>query len=103
MALFQTIYRYVPMYFPTLILMLLSSVFYWTLSWYLEKVFPGNNFAIYFYKLSDQWMRIRHERDQSFLVPVPVRKKISSRSRSRRKKVLVLGPGLGPGPGGKKF
>jgi hypothetical protein len=58
MAWFQTIYRYVPMYFPTLILMLLSCVFYWALSWYLEKVFPGNNFAIHLHKLSDQSMRI---------------------------------------------
>ncbi|CAF3818339.1 unnamed protein product [Rotaria sp. Silwood1] len=39
--IFRTIYRNVPMYFPTLIVMLLSCVFYWTLSWYLEKVFPG--------------------------------------------------------------
>ncbi len=35
----------------------------------------------------------RHERDQSFLVPVPVRKKISSRSRRKRN----FGPGPGPG------
>ncbi|CAF2516694.1 unnamed protein product [Rotaria sp. Silwood2] len=40
-AVFRTIYRYVPMYFPTLIVMLLSCIFYWALSWYLEKVFPG--------------------------------------------------------------
>ncbi|CAF3666934.1 unnamed protein product [Rotaria sp. Silwood1] len=40
-AIFRTIYSYVPMYFPTLIIMLLSCVFYWILSWYLEKVFPG--------------------------------------------------------------
>ena len=40
-ALFRTIYRRVPMYFPTLIVMLCSCVFYWILSWYIEKVFPG--------------------------------------------------------------
>ncbi|CAM4906302.1 unnamed protein product [Rotaria socialis] len=40
-ALFQIIYRNVPMFFSTLIIMICSSVFYWTLSWYLEKVFPG--------------------------------------------------------------
>ncbi|CAF1375172.1 unnamed protein product, partial [Rotaria sordida] len=40
-AIFRTIYSYVPMYFPTLIVMLLSCVFYWALSWYLEKIFPG--------------------------------------------------------------
>jgi hypothetical protein len=37
----------------------------------------------------------RHERDQSLLVPVPERKKISSRS--RREKILV------PVPAGKRF
>jgi hypothetical protein len=42
-------------------------------------------------------IEFRHERDQSFLVPVPVRKKISSRS--RRKKNF----GTGSGHGGKKF
>ncbi len=41
-ALFRTVYRHVPMYFPTLIVMILSCLFYWALSWYLEKVFPGN-------------------------------------------------------------
>ncbi|CAF1308472.1 unnamed protein product [Rotaria magnacalcarata] len=58
--LFQSIYRFVPQYFPTLITMLLSSVFYWILSWYLEKIFPGEygvpcdwNFA---FKL-DYWCR----------------------------------------------
>ena len=40
-AFFQTIYRYVPMYFPTLIIMMFSCLFYWLLSWYFEKVFPG--------------------------------------------------------------
>ncbi|CAF3526948.1 unnamed protein product [Rotaria sp. Silwood1] len=40
-SVFQTIYRNVPMYFPTLIIMILSCMFYWVLSWYLEKVFPG--------------------------------------------------------------
>ncbi|CAF4171491.1 unnamed protein product [Rotaria magnacalcarata] len=40
-ALFRTSYSNVPMYFPTLIIMILSCVFYWLLSWYLEKVFPG--------------------------------------------------------------
>ncbi|UJR08477.1 hypothetical protein I4U23_012744 [Adineta vaga] len=40
-ALFRTIYRFVPMYFPTLIVMIFSCLFYWCLSWYLEKVFPG--------------------------------------------------------------
>jgi hypothetical protein len=40
-ALFRTVYRRVPMYFPTLIVMLCSCVFYWILSWYIEKVFPG--------------------------------------------------------------
>ncbi|CAF4553933.1 unnamed protein product, partial [Rotaria sp. Silwood2] len=40
-ALFRTIYRNVPIYFPTLIIMIISCVFYWMLSWYLEKVFPG--------------------------------------------------------------
>ncbi|CAF1239735.1 unnamed protein product [Adineta ricciae] len=39
--LFETIYRFVPMYFPTLIVMLCSCLFYWCLAWYLEKVFPG--------------------------------------------------------------
>ncbi len=29
------------MYFPTLIVMIFSCIFYWMLSWYLEKVFPG--------------------------------------------------------------
>ncbi len=29
------------MYFPTLIVMIFSGIFYWILSWYLEKVFPG--------------------------------------------------------------
>jgi hypothetical protein len=55
----------------------------------------------------------RHERDQSFLVPTPVRKKISSRSRSLQKQILVPVPvknilvtvpvqkkHFGPGPGG---
>jgi ABC-type lipoprotein export system ATPase subunit len=41
LSLFRTIYRYVPMYFPTLIIMIFSGGFYWLLSWYLEKVFPG--------------------------------------------------------------
>ncbi|CAF3863736.1 unnamed protein product [Adineta steineri] len=40
-ALFQTIYRHVPMYFVTLFIMIVSCVFYWILSWYLEKVFVG--------------------------------------------------------------
>ncbi|CAF4092876.1 unnamed protein product, partial [Adineta steineri] len=40
-ALFQTIYRHVPIYFVTLFIMMVSCVFYWILSWYLEKVFPG--------------------------------------------------------------
>ncbi|CAF3806236.1 unnamed protein product [Adineta steineri] len=40
-AVFQTIYRHVPIYFVTLIIMIVSCVFYWILSWYLEKVFPG--------------------------------------------------------------
>lgn len=40
-AYFQPIYRHVPMFFPTLMLMVLSCLFYWFLSWYLEKVFPG--------------------------------------------------------------
>ncbi|CAF3487847.1 unnamed protein product [Rotaria sp. Silwood1] len=40
-SVFQTIYRHVPMYFPTLIIMIFSCMFYWILSWYLEKVFPG--------------------------------------------------------------
>ncbi|CAF5186839.1 unnamed protein product, partial [Rotaria magnacalcarata] len=39
-ALFHIIYRNVPIFFATLIIMICSSVFYWTLSWYLEKVFP---------------------------------------------------------------
>ena len=38
---FRAIYRHVPLFFPTLMLMLLSSLFYWFLSWYVEKVFPG--------------------------------------------------------------
>jgi hypothetical protein len=38
----------------------------------------------------------RHEREQSFFVPVPVRKKNSSRS--RREKVLGLGSGPVPVP-----
>ncbi len=42
------------------------------------------------------WVRDRHERDQSFLVPVPVRKKKIS-SRSGEKKILV------PVPAGKSF
>ncbi len=29
------------MYFPTLIIMIFSCIFYWMLSWYLEKLFPG--------------------------------------------------------------
>lgn len=29
------------MYFPTLVVMLLSCLFYWLVSWYMEKVFPG--------------------------------------------------------------
>ncbi|CAF0941667.1 unnamed protein product [Adineta steineri] len=41
LAVFQTIYRHVPIYFVTLIIMIASCVFYWILSWYLEKVFPG--------------------------------------------------------------
>jgi hypothetical protein len=47
----------------------------------------------------------RHERDQSFLVPIPAKKKFSSRFRSRREIVLGLGPGFGhgPGPDPKKF
>ncbi|CAF1011366.1 unnamed protein product [Rotaria sordida] len=40
-SLFRTIYYNVPMYFPTLIIMIFSCIFYWVLSWYLEKVFPG--------------------------------------------------------------
>ncbi|CAF4318595.1 unnamed protein product, partial [Rotaria sp. Silwood2] len=40
-SVFRTIYRNVPMYFPTLIIMIASCIFYWALSWYLEKVFPG--------------------------------------------------------------
>ncbi|CAF0858674.1 unnamed protein product [Adineta steineri] len=40
-ALFQTIYRHVPIYFVTLIIMIVSCVFYWILSWYLEKIFVG--------------------------------------------------------------
>ncbi|CAF3912977.1 unnamed protein product, partial [Adineta steineri] len=40
-ALFQTIYRHVPIYFVTLFIMIVSCVFYWILSWYLEKVLPG--------------------------------------------------------------
>ena len=40
-SFFQTIYRDVPMYFPTLILMIISTGLYWLLSWYLEKIFPG--------------------------------------------------------------
>ncbi|CAF3562792.1 unnamed protein product [Adineta steineri] len=40
-ALFRTVYRHVPVYFSTLTVMILSCFFYWGLSWYLEKVFPG--------------------------------------------------------------
>ncbi|CAF4093815.1 unnamed protein product, partial [Adineta steineri] len=40
-AFFQTIYRHVPIYFVTLFIMIVSCFFYWILSWYLEKVFPG--------------------------------------------------------------
>ncbi|CAF4356920.1 unnamed protein product, partial [Adineta steineri] len=40
-AFFQAIYRHVPIYFVTLFIMIVSCVFYWILSWYLEKVFPG--------------------------------------------------------------
>ncbi|CAF4304943.1 unnamed protein product, partial [Adineta steineri] len=40
-ALFQPIYRHVPIYFVTLIIMIVSCVFYWILSWYLEKVLQG--------------------------------------------------------------
>jgi hypothetical protein len=52
-----------------------------------------------FIKAGKCGMSDRHERDQLFLVPipVPVRKKISSRS--RREKNF----GSGPDPGGKKF
>ncbi|CAF4107133.1 unnamed protein product, partial [Rotaria sp. Silwood2] len=32
-SLFQSIYRYVPIYFPTLIIMICSCIFYWILSW----------------------------------------------------------------------
>ncbi|CAF4673197.1 unnamed protein product, partial [Rotaria sp. Silwood2] len=39
-ALFRTIYRNVPIYFPTLIIMIISCVFNGMLSWYLDKVFP---------------------------------------------------------------
>ena len=41
MSYFQNIYRSVPMFSVTLVMMLLSCLFYWALSWYLEKVFPG--------------------------------------------------------------
>ena len=41
LPLFRTIYRYVPMYFPTLVIMILSGAFYWLVSWYFEKIFPG--------------------------------------------------------------
>ncbi len=47
--------------------------------------------------------RSRHERDQSFLIPVPVRKKISSRS--LQKQISVPVPSRKPfdhGPGPKK-
>ncbi|CAF3715850.1 unnamed protein product [Rotaria sp. Silwood1] len=40
-SLFQSIYRYVPIYFSTLIIMICSCIFYWLLSWYFEKVFPS--------------------------------------------------------------
>ncbi|CAF1197235.1 unnamed protein product, partial [Adineta steineri] len=40
-AFFQTIYRHVPIYFVTLIIMIISCTFYWILSWYLEKVVVG--------------------------------------------------------------
>ena len=40
-AVFRTIYRYVPIYFLTLIVMICSCIFYWILSWYLEKIYPG--------------------------------------------------------------
>ena len=40
-SFFQIIYRDVPMYFPTIVLMIVSAGFYWLLSWYLEKLFPG--------------------------------------------------------------
>ncbi|CAF1113916.1 unnamed protein product [Adineta steineri] len=41
-ALFQTIYRHVPVYFVALIIMIVSCVFYWILSWYLEKVLQAD-------------------------------------------------------------
>ncbi|CAF4052910.1 unnamed protein product [Adineta steineri] len=40
-VLFQPVYRYIPIYFVTLITMIVSCVFYWILSWYLEKVLQG--------------------------------------------------------------
>ena len=38
----ETIYRHVPMYLPTLTVMIASCLFYWLCSWYIEKVFPGD-------------------------------------------------------------
>ncbi|UJR37764.1 hypothetical protein I4U23_030457 [Adineta vaga] len=40
-AIFQTVYRHVPVYFSTILVMIFSTLFYWALSWYYEKVFPG--------------------------------------------------------------
>ncbi|UJR08715.1 hypothetical protein I4U23_012972 [Adineta vaga] len=40
-SLFQEIYRGVPSYFCVLIIMMFSCAFYWLLSWYFEKIYPG--------------------------------------------------------------
>ena len=38
---FRSIYRDVPIFFPSLLVMISSSIFYAMCSWYVEKVFPG--------------------------------------------------------------
>lgn len=40
-SFFESVYRSVPMYFLTLVIILVSCLFYWALSWYLEKIYPG--------------------------------------------------------------
>ncbi len=68
------------MYFPTLMVMVFSSIFYWILSWYLEKIFPGEYgipLAWNFLFQRDYWRseKIDHQR-----------RSVSDRRRSSRRR-----------------
>ncbi|CAF3720568.1 unnamed protein product, partial [Rotaria sordida] len=81
-SLFQSIYRYVPIYFPTLIVMIFSCIFYWLLSWYLEKVFPGEYgipLGWNFLCKQDYW---RSERFDHYTESLPNRNALFSRRNS---------------------